>query len=47
MIKVIKKGIDAAAAADMDAKVKNIVEGILADIESRGDAAMAASISFD
>ena len=40
MIKVIKKGIDAAAAADMDAKVKNIVEGILADIESRGDAAV-------
>ncbi|MEO0346729.1 MAG: histidinol dehydrogenase [Pseudomonadota bacterium] len=40
MIKVIKKGIDAAAAADMDAKVKNIVEGILADIASRGDAAV-------
>ena len=40
MIKVIKKGIDAAAAADMDAKVKSIVEGILADIESRGDAAV-------
>ena len=40
MIKVIKSGISAEAAADMDAKVKNTVEGILADIEARGDQAV-------
>ncbi len=40
MIKVIKQGISAEAAADMDAKVKGIVEGILADIGERGDAAV-------
>ena len=40
MIKVIKQGIDAAAAADLDAKVKSTVEGILADIGERGDAAV-------
>ena len=40
MIKVIKSGISAEAAADMDAKVKATVEGILKDIESRGDAAV-------
>ena len=40
MIKVIKSGISAEAAADMDAKVKATVEGILNDIETRGDAAV-------
>ncbi len=40
MIKVIKQGIDAAAAADLDAKVKSTVEGILADIGERGDTAV-------
>ena len=40
MIKVIKSGISAEAAADMDAKVKATVETILADIDTRGDAAV-------
>lgn len=40
MIKVIKSGISAAAAADMDAKVKVTVENTLKDIETRGDAAV-------
>ena len=40
MIKVIKAGIDADAAADMDAKVKATVETTLEDIETRGDAAV-------
>ncbi len=40
MIKVIKAGIDADVAADMDAKVKATVETTLKDIESRGDAAV-------
>jgi sulfopropanediol 3-dehydrogenase len=40
VIKVIKAGIDADAAADMDAKVKTTVETTLKDIETRGDAAV-------
>ena len=40
MIKVIKSGISAEAAADMDAQVKSTVESILGDIETRGDAAV-------
>jgi len=40
VIKVIKAGIDADAAADMDAKVKATVETTLKDIETRGDAAV-------
>jgi sulfopropanediol 3-dehydrogenase len=40
VIKLIKSGISAEQAADMDAKVKATVESILADIESRGDAAV-------
>jgi sulfopropanediol 3-dehydrogenase len=40
VIKVIKSGISAEQAADMDAKVKATVESILADIETRGDAAV-------
>jgi len=40
VIKVIKSGISAEAAADMDAKVKATVETTLKDIETRGDAAI-------
>lgn len=40
MIKVLKAGISEDAAADMDAKVKATVEGILTDIGERGDAAV-------
>ena len=40
MIKVIKEGISQEAAADMDAKVKTTVEGILKDIDERGDSAV-------
>ena len=40
MIKVIKNGISAEDAANMDAKVKATVEGILKDIESKGDTAI-------
>jgi len=40
VIKVIKSGIDADVAADMDAKVKSTVETTLKDIETRGDAAV-------
>jgi sulfopropanediol 3-dehydrogenase len=48
VIKLIKPGISDAAAADMDAKVKSTVEGILKDIETRGDAAVRElSTKFD
>ena len=40
MIKVIQEGISQEAAADMDAKVKTTVEGILKDIDERGDSAV-------
>ena len=40
MIEIIKSGIDAEAAAEQDERVKAAVEGILADIEARGDAAV-------
>jgi len=40
VIKVIKSGISAEAAADMDAQVKATVETTLKDIETRGDAAI-------
>lgn len=40
MIKVIKSGISAEAAADLDAKVKSTVESILQDISRRGDDAV-------
>jgi sulfopropanediol 3-dehydrogenase len=40
VIKVLKTGISAEAAADMDAKVKAIVETTLKDIEVRGDKAV-------
>ena len=40
MIQVIKSGISAETAADMDAEVKATVETTLKDIETRGDAAI-------
>ncbi len=40
MIKRIKSGIGAEAAADMDAKVKATVASLLQDIETRGDTAV-------
>ena len=48
MIKTIKSGISAEAAAGMDAKVKATVEQILEDIERRGDKAVCElSDKFD
>ena len=44
----LKRGATAAAKADSDRKVRDTVEGILADIEARGDAAVRElSIKFD
>ncbi len=40
MPKVLKRGLDSNAVAANDAKVRATVEGILADIEARGDAAV-------
>ena len=40
MIEIIKSGINAEAAAEQDERVKAAVEEILADIETRGDAAV-------
>ena len=40
MIKIIKRGISQEAAADLENKVKNTVEGILEDIQRRGDEAV-------
>ncbi|MBL8382778.1 MAG: histidinol dehydrogenase [Burkholderiales bacterium] len=40
MIRYLKRGRDAAAIAEADAKVRATVEGILRDIEARGDAAV-------
>jgi sulfopropanediol 3-dehydrogenase len=48
VIKLIKPGISEAAAADMEAKVKATVEGILKDIDTRGDTAVRElSAKFD
>src|SRR3954451_11332382 len=48
MAKVLKRGRDAAQRAEDDSKVRATVEGILADIEKRGDAAIRElSIKFD
>jgi len=44
----LKQGRDAAAAAEDDARVRATVEGILADIAARGDAAVRdLSVKFD
>ncbi|WP_419900499.1 histidinol dehydrogenase [Roseomonas sp. USHLN139] len=40
MIRYLKKGAEAAETAEYDRKVRQTVEGILADVESRGDAAV-------
>lgn len=40
MIQYIKKGAAAETKAEMNTQVRGIVEGILADIEARGDAAV-------
>ena len=48
MVKFLKRGRDAAQRAEDDAKIRATVEGILADIEKRGDAAIRElSIKFD
>lgn len=48
MAQYLKRGKDADARAADDAKVRGIVEGILADIEKRGDAAVRElSLKFD
>ena len=40
MARYLKKGKGSAEVAESDAKVRNTVESILADIESRGDDAV-------
>ena len=42
MATYIKKGIEAGEIAQADAKVRATVEGILSDIETRGDHAIRA-----
>jgi len=37
MARHLKRGIDAGVRAEADAKVRATVEGMLADIEARGD----------
>ncbi len=48
MIRVLKQGISADTAEEIDSKVRTTVEEILADIQTRGDAAVRAfSERFD
>ena len=48
MARYLKRGRDAASRAEDAAKVRTTVEGILADIEKRGDAAVRElSVKFD
>ena len=48
MARYLKKGRDAAQRAEDAAKVRTVVEGILADVEARGDTAVRElSIRFD
>jgi histidinol dehydrogenase len=48
MARHLKRGMDAATAAGIDAKVRATVEGILKDIEARGDEAVRElSVKFD
>ena len=48
MARWLKKGADAQARRDADDKVREVVEGILADVEKRGDEAVRElSIKFD
>ena len=39
-IEILKEGMDSEATDEADAKVREIVEGILNDVKSRGDAAV-------
>ena len=48
MAQWLKRGATGGAKAETDRKVRDVVEGILGDIESRGDAALRElSIKFD
>ena len=48
MARWLKKGADAQSRRDADDKVREVVEGILADVEKRGDEAVRElSIKFD
>src|ERR1700732_4695438 len=48
MPQYLKRGMDASAVKAADAKVRETVEAILADVEARGDAAVRAlSQKFD
>ena len=48
MVRYLKQGKSAQAKSDADTQVRTIVEGILKDIEQRGDAAVRAySQKFD
>ena len=48
MPEILKRGRDAEQKAEDDAKIRHTVEGILADIETRGDAAVRElSVKFD
>ena len=48
MARWLKRGRDASAIAEEDAKIRAVVEGILADIAARGDAAVREmSVKFD
>ena len=48
MAQYLKRGATAQAKADADREVRDIVEATLADIETRGDAAVRdLSIKFD
>jgi sulfopropanediol 3-dehydrogenase len=47
-VQIIKQGKPASAKADLNAQVRSTVEGILADVEARGDAAVRDfSAKFD
>jgi len=48
MAKIIKEGITEAESLAVDAKVRQVVEGILTDIQARGDEAVRElSVKFD
>jgi len=48
MVRYLKRGQDAGTVAATDAKTRATVEGILADVEARGDAAvLELSEKFD
>jgi sulfopropanediol 3-dehydrogenase len=48
MASYLKRGRDAAAQAEADAKVRSVVEAAIADVEKRGDAAVREmSVRFD